>query len=160
MAIDIDELRVGDSSWYEFPDGTKLQGKKAAKQYAEELAELDGIAEEEAALDAEEEAAEEEVADEPLVAGKVDATPREVVDAAEGDEGAPTDNKNTPYERESYLVEMTRQNRMFEYAGKSKNYLFRHDAKILVVEGEDVQGLISEGGFRIVTPEQAKAYYS
>lgn len=182
---EIDEYRTGDSSWYEFPDGTKVQGKDNAQEYLDDLNELDAIAEEEAALDAEAEAdAEEETEDrgrkataaeehdgdgvvtsedtqpEPLVAGDPTAEPRDVVDAADGDDGEPTDNKNTPYERDSYLVEMTRSNRMFEYPGKDKNYLFRHNAKIIVVDGEDVEGLLAQGGFRIVTPEQAQSYYS
>lgn len=177
---EIDEYNTG-SSWYEFPDGTKVQGKEKAQEYLDDLKELDEIAEEEAALDAEADKRERkateaeeydgegvvtsddvtpEAKDEPLVAGKPDAEPRDVVDAADGDEGVPTDNKNTPYERDSYLVEMTRSNRMFEYPGKDKNYLFRHNAKIIVVDGEDVEGLLAQGGFRIVTPEQAQSYYS
>lgn len=178
MAIDIEEFKGENSSWYTFPDGTKVQGAEKAQDYADELEKFDAIAEEEAAAVEEDEkrerlAAEAEEHDgdnvvkssdtkpEPLVAGKTDAEPKPVVDAADGDpELNVTDNKNTPYERESYLVEMTRQNRMFEFAGKKKNYVFRHDAKIIVVDGEDVEDLVEEGGFRIVTPEQAKAYYS
>lgn len=175
MAIDVSEFKGESSSWYTFPDGTKVQGEDKAQAYAEELAEFEGIAEEEAAADAEAErerkaaeAAEhdgdnvvtaDDAKPEPLVAGKVDATERDVVDAADGDEGAPVDNKNTPYSENSYLIEMTRGNRMFEYAGEDKNYVFRHNAKILVVDGKDVEGLMEQGGFRIVTPEQAKAYY-
>lgn len=138
---DVNDYHKG-AGYYEFPDGVKVRGKDDATEYLSSLEEFDSAEDEyeeaeETEPEVEEEAVEEEVVEE-----------EPVEEETEGDEP------------EAVLIEMTRQNRLFEVNAPTRRYTFRKDARIMVVDGRDVEKVLSIEGFRVVDPIKAKEYYS
>lgn len=129
----VDEYEKG-GGWYEFPDGTKKQGEKAAQEY------LDGLDVSELFEESDED--EEEY-------------------LTEKDSPEPEPEEEEPEEESTYLVRMTIPRVKFAEKGPSgKRYTFTREHPLVVVLEEDTDFFVRRDGFELATPEQAKEFYS
>jgi hypothetical protein len=129
---DVSEFK-GKGNWYEI-DGLSFNGEKLAIEYVEDRDAI-AVIEDEATSEAAEEV--------PVVKTKKVAKSKSDDDAKE------------------FLVQSMRLSNLFEIRGPSgKLYKFKKDSPILLVLNEDVEAILGQGMFRMVSPDMAKEFYS
>jgi hypothetical protein len=129
---DVSEFK-GKGNWYEI-DGLSFNGEKLAIDYVESRDAITVI---------EDEATSEAAEEVPVVKTK------KVVQSKSDDVA------------KEFLVQSMRLSNLFEIRGPSgKLYKFKKDSPILLVLNEDVEAILGQGMFRMVSPDMAKEFYS
>jgi hypothetical protein len=129
---DVSEFK-GKGNWYEI-DGLRFNGEKLAIDYVEDRDAISAPEEEEKDTTADD--SDDEIKVKPVVA-------------------------ETKPEAQEFLVQSMRDALLFEIRGPSgKLYRFKRASPILLVLSEDVETILGQDMFRMVSPDMAKEFYS